>query len=136
MKKVFSKIKKKKLLHIIFNNSKKNSRINISPEKEFLQACFLPMKKNQQIKPHAHFWKKNLNKRRIVQEVWVVMAGKAQITLYDLDNKVILRKVLNTGDFSITFEGAHKIMSLSNKTIVYEFKTGPYEGKKKDLKYL
>jgi len=27
-------------------------------------------------------------------------------------------------------------MSLSNKTIVYEFKTGPYEGKKKDLKYL
>ena len=49
-------------------------------------------------------------------------------------NKVILRKVLNTGDFSITFEGAHKIVSFSNKTIVYEFKTGPYEGKKKRFK--
>ena len=96
----------------------------------------MPIKKGQEIKPHKHFWKKNLNKKKIVQEAWVVISGKAKIILYDLNNKVVLNQILYPGDFSVTFEGAHKIESVSNQTVVYEFKTGPYEGQKRDLKYL
>ena len=136
MKKIYSKIKKNKLLHIIFKKTKKKERINISPEKEFLQACYLPIKKNNFVKPHKHFWKKNLYKKRIVQEVWLVISGKVKVYLYDLNDKVILSKILSAGDFSITFEGAHRLVSLSNNTSIYEFKTGPYEGQKRDLKYL
>ena len=40
-----------------------------------------------------------------------------------------------TRRISITFEGGHKIDVLKNNTLIYEHKTGPYEGQKKDLLY-
>ena len=66
----------------------------------------------------------------------MIFSGKVRIYLYDLDEKLLLTKILKTGDFSITFSGAHKMVSLTNNTRIYEFKTGPYEGQKKDLIYL
>lgn len=136
MKKIYSKLNKKKLLHIIFERSNKKKRINISPKNEFLQACFIPLKKNENVKKHKHFWKDNKKKKKIVQEAWMVFSGKARIYLYDQDEKLLLSKILKSGDFLITFSGAHKLTSLSNNTKIYEFKTGPYEGQKKDLIYL
>jgi len=65
-----------------------------------------------------------------------VISGLAKITLYDLDDKYITYKILKPGDVSITFEGGHKLEVSKKNTIIYEFKTGPYEGQKKDLKYL
>ena len=138
MKKIFSKIKKKKLLHIIFDLPKKNkkiSRLNICEDKEFLQFCYLKMNKNTKFLPHKHFWKKNLQKKRIVQESWLVIKGLAKITLYDLNEKKLTSKILKPGELSITFEGGHRLEILKNNTVIYEFKTGPYEGKKKDLVY-
>ena len=136
MKKIYSKNNKKKLLHIIFNKTNKKKRINISPVNEFLQACYIPLKKNEHVKKHKHFWKINKKKRRIVQEAWLIFSGKVKVYFYDLDEKLLLTQILNSGDFSITFAGAHKIISLSDNTKIYEFKTGPYEGQKKDLIYL
>ena len=136
MKNIYSKIKKKKLLHILFSPSTKNQRINISPDSEFLQLCYLNLDNKKKFLAHKHFWKKNIEKKRIVQESWVVISGLAKITLYDLDDKYITYKILKPGDVSITFEGGHKLEVLKKNTIIYEFKTGPYEGQKKDLKYL
>lgn len=135
MKKIFSKINKKKLLHIIFSPKKNIQRINISPEKEFLQAGLLNMKKGKKILPHKHFWKKNFQKKRIVQESWIVISGQAKVYLYDINDKLLTSKILKPGDISITFEGGHKMDILKNNTRIYEFKTGPYEGPKKDLRY-
>ena len=132
MKKIFSKINKKKLLHIIFSPKKNIQRINISPEKEFLQAGLLNMKKGKKILPHKHFWKKNFQKKRIVQESWIVISGQAKVYLYDINDKLLTSKILKPGDISITFEGGHKMDILKNNTRIYEFKTGPYEGPKKD----
>lgn len=136
MKNIYSKIKKKKLLHILFSPSTKNQRINISPDNEFLQLCYLNLDIKKKFHAHKHFWKKNIEKKRIVQESWVVISGLAKITLYDIDDKYITYKILKPGDVSITFEGGHKLEVLRKNTIIYEFKTGPYEGQKKDLKYL
>jgi len=135
VKKIFSKINKKKLLHIIFSPKKNIQRINISPEKEFLQAGLLNMKKGKKILPHKHFWKKNFQKKRIVQESWIVISGQAKVYLYDINDKLLTSKILKPGDISITFEGGHKMDILKNNTRIYEFKTGPYEGPKKDLRY-
>ena len=135
MKKIFSKINKKKLLHIIFSPKKNIQRINISPEKEFLQAGLLNMRKGKKILPHKHFWKKNFQKKRIVQESWIVISGQAKVYLYDINDKFLTSKILKPGDISITFEGGHKMDILKNNTRIYEFKTGPYEGPKKDLRY-
>ena len=136
MKKIFSKVKKNKLLHIIFSPSNKNERINVSKENEFLQFCYLNLNKDSKFLPHKHFWKKNKKKKIIVQESWLVIKGSAKVTLYDLNDEILNTKILKPGDISITYEGGHKIDILKNNTIIYEHKTGPYEGQKKDLIYL
>tara|TARA_B100001173_G_scaffold266525_1_gene242085 strand:- start:733 stop:1149 length:417 start_codon:yes stop_codon:yes gene_type:complete len=136
VKKIYSKIKKKKLLHIIFSPTKKNQRINISPENEFMQLCYLNLNKNNKFIPHKHFWKKNKQSRRIVQESWLLIKGSAKVQLYDLDDKILTSKTLKPGDVAITFAGGHKLNVLKNNTIIYEHKNGPYEGQKKDLIYL
>ena len=59
MKKIYSKLKQKKLLHIIFSPTNKNQRINISPENEFMQLCYLNLNKDKKFLPHKHFWKIN-----------------------------------------------------------------------------
>ena len=129
MKKIYSRIKKDKLLHIIFSPSKKNERVNVSQENHFLQFCYLNLNKDSKFLPHKHFWKPNKQKKRIVQESWLVIKGSIKVTLYDLNDKVLTTKILKPGDLSITFEGGHKIDVLKHKT-------GPYEGKKKDLLYI
>jgi len=65
----------------------------------------------------------------------LVIKGSVKVTLYDLNDKILSTKILKPGDVSITFEGGHKIDVLKNNTIIYEHKTGPYEGQKKDLVY-
>ena len=136
MKKIYSKLKKKKLLHIIFSPTTKNQRINISPENEFMQLCYLNLNKDKKFLPHKHFWKKNKQKKRIVQESWTLIKGSAKVSFYDLNDKFLASKTLKPGDISITFEGGHKLEILKNNTVIYEHKNGPYEGQKKDLKYL
>ena len=136
MKKIYSKIKKKKLLHIIFSPSKKNQRINISPESEYMQLCYLNLNKNNKFLAHKHFWKINNQKKRIVQESWLLIKGSVKVHLYDINDKFLTSKTLKPGDVSITFEGGHKLEVLKNNTMIYEHKTGPYEGQKNDLKYL
>ena len=136
MKKIYSKLNKKKLLHVVFRPTKKNQRINISPENEFMQVCYLNLNKDEKFYPHKHFWKKNKTNKRIVQESWLVIKGLAKVTFFDLNDKILTSTVLKPGDLSITFEGGHKIDILKNNTIIYEHKNGPYEGQKKDLIYL
>jgi len=136
VKKFYSKINKKKLLHIIFSPKKKNQRINISPEDEFMQLCYLNLNKDKKFLPHKHFWKKNKQNKRIVQESWLLMKGSAQVHLYDIDDKFLTSKILKPGDVAITYAGGHKLDVLKNNTIIYEHKNGPYEGQKNDLVYL
>ena len=134
MIRIYSKLKKKKLLHIIYKPNKKK-RFNITPENEFLQFSSLNLNKSDNLKAHKHFWKKNKLKKRIVQESWLVIKGMIRVTLFDLNNQILSRRILKPGEISITFEGGHKIDVLKNNTLIYEHKTGPYEGQKKDLLY-
>ena len=136
MKKIYSKINKNKLLHIVFKPTQKNQRINISPENELLQLCYLNLNKDKNFLPHKHFWKANKQKKRIVQESWLLIKGSAKVYLYDTDDKFITSAILKPGYIAITFAGGHKLDILKNNTIIYEHKNGPYEGQKKDLIYL
>ena len=100
-----------------------------------MQFCYLNLNKDSNFLPHKHFWKPNKQKKRIVQESWLVIKGLAKVTLYDLNDKILFTKILKPGEISITYEGGHKIDILKNNTIIYEHKNGPYEGQKKDLVY-
>ena len=136
MKKIYSKVKKEKLLHIVLSPNLKTKTINITDPKESLQLSFFNFKKDKVIERHKHLFKKKIPKRVKTQESWVVISGLAQVSYYDLDNKILLKKTLKAGDVSITFEGSHKLKILKNDTRIYEFKNGPYEGTVNDLKYL
>ena len=136
MKKIYSKIKKNKILHIFFRPTKKNLRINISDETQFLQLCYLNYDKTKIFKGHKHFWKKHKKNKVIVQESWFLIKGSARVYYYDLDDGFITSKTLKPGDITITYAGGHKLKILKDDTSIYEHKTGPYEGQKKDLIYL
>ena len=92
--------------------------------------------KDNNFPSHKHFWKKNRQKKRIVQESWLVIKGLVKVTFFDVNDKVLTTTILKPGDLSVTFEGGHKIDILKNNTLIYEHKNGPYEGQKKDLLYL
>ena len=44
--------------------------------------------------------------------------------------------VIRQGDCSMTFEGGHTYTILEDDTVVYEYKTGPYEGQANDKVFL
>mgnify|MGYP003674399210 FL=1 len=57
--------------------------------------------------------------------------------MYDIDNTTILATpILEAGDASFTLYGGHTYEILEENTIVYEYKTGPYEGQELDKRFL
>ena len=66
----------------------------------------------------------------------MVIKGSVKCHLYDLDDELIEEVVINQGDCSMTFEGGHTYTILEEDTVVYEYKTGPYQGQKMDKVFL
>ena len=136
MLKYYSKIDPKKLLHIVVRKEDlKPGRKDIIPEKHFIQCSHLNMEKGKTFKPHKHIFK---NRRRnvIAQESWIVIQGKVKCIFYDLDDTILVEPILEQGDASFTLEGGHNYEILENGTLVYEYKTGPYEGQALDKTFI
>ena len=136
MKNYYSKIEKDKLLHIIYRVKDFDHRTDIVPPNNFIQCASLKLQKGKTFKPHRHIKKERLYKEQIAQESWVVIKGSVKCILYDLDDTIIGTPILNAGDASFTLEGGHTYEILENDTIVYEYKTGPYEGQIFDKEFL
>ena len=136
MIKYYSKIDPKKLLHIVVRKEDlKPGRKDIVPEEHFIQCSHLNMEKGKTFKPHKHIFK---NRRRnvIAQESWIVIQGKVKCIFYDLDDTILVEPILEQGDASFTLEGGHNYEILENNTLVYEYKTGPYEGQALDKTFI
>jgi cupin fold WbuC family metalloprotein len=135
MKKIFSRQEPEILLHLVNRMEEINDRTDICPQEEFLQLASLKMEKGKTFRPHKHIFKQG-EEKVISQESWVVIAGKVKAMFYDLDNKLIESLILHPGDCSVTFRGGHNYEILEDKTIVYEFKTGPYKGQRLDKEFI
>ena len=136
MEKIYSKIKSDKLLHIVVRKDDlKAGRTEVVSEEHFIQCALLNMEKNKTFKPHKHIWKKR-TRNVIAQESWVVIQGKVKCTFFDIDDTIIAEPILEPGDASFTLEGGHTYTILEDNTLVYEYKTGPYEGQKLDKVFL
>jgi hypothetical protein len=140
MIKVYSKLKKKKLLHIISNKNyfsrMKSPRLDISSKEQFIQVATLLLSKNQTFLAHRHIWKVPRFKKTIAQESWIILEGKVRMYAYDIDGSFIKSFLLKNGNFSITYEGGHNYKALTKNTKVIEYKTGPYEGVKRDKVFI
>ena len=136
MIKIYSKVEPEKLLHIIVRKEDLTpGRVEVVSEEHFIQCALLNMEEGKTFKPHKHIWK-NRTRDVIAQESWVVIQGKVRCTFYDLDNEILVEPILGPGDASFTLEGGHTYTILEDNTLVYEYKTGPYEGQKLDKLFI
>tara|TARA_R110000796_G_C14557154_1_gene434459 strand:+ start:213 stop:623 length:411 start_codon:yes stop_codon:yes gene_type:complete len=136
MEKIYSKIKPELLLHMIVRKPEIEGRTNIVDDKEFIQCATLRMDKGTTFKPHKHIIKERTHKEQIAQESWVVIKGRVKCIFYDIDDTIIKTPILGEGDSSFTLHGGHTYEILEDDTIVYEYKTGPYEGQELDKTFI
>jgi len=132
----FSKVDPSKLLHVVVRKEDLTpGRVEVVPEDNFIQCALLNMEKGKTFKPHRHIFKER-TRNVIAQESWIVVQGSVKCTFYDLDNSILVEPILNPGDASFTLEGGHTYTILEDNTLVYEYKTGPYEGQALDKIFL
>jgi len=136
MEKIYSKVEPNKLLHMVNRLSDIEGRTNLIPEDNFIQCASLKMEKGQTFPPHKHIIKNRHYPNQISQESWIVIKGKVKCIFYDIDNTIIATPILKEGDASFTLYGGHTYEILDEDTIVYEYKTGPYEGQNLDKKFI
>lgn len=135
MERIYSKVDRR-LLHVINRLSEIKNRTEIIPEDNFIQCAALKMEKNKTFPPHKHIEKDRHYSNQIAQESWVVIQGSVKCIFYDIDNTKIAEPILYPGDASFTLYGGHTYEILEEDTIVYEYKTGPYEGQKLDKTFI
>ena len=132
----YSKIEPNKLLHVVVRKEDlKPGRKDIIPEEHFIQCSHLNMEKGKTFRPHKHIFK-NRTRDVIAQESWIIIQGKVKCIFYDLDDTILVEPILNPGDASFTLEGGHNYEILEDNTLVYEYKTGPYEGQALDKTFI
>jgi cupin fold WbuC family metalloprotein len=136
MEHIYSKVEKGKLLHIINRLSEIEGRQEIVPENNFIQCATIKMPKDKTFKPHKHIEKHRTYEKQIAQESWLVIKGSVKCIFYDIDDTIIAEPILYPGDASFTLCGAHTYLILEEDTIVYEYKTGPYEGQLLDKMFI
>ena len=134
--KYYSNVKEGLLLHVVNRLEDIEGRADIIPETNFIQCATLRMEKGKTFKPHKHIKKERTYKEQIAQESWIVIRGAVKCIFYDIDDTVLATPVLREGDASFTLEGGHTYEILEDNTIVYEYKTRPYEGKHLDKRFL
>lgn len=136
MKKIYSKVKPDKLLHFIRRKEEAiTQREDLVEPNNFIQCSQLKLNAGQTFKPHKHIWKSR-TMDVIAQESWIVIQGSVECHFYDIDDSLLEKATLNIGDASFTLEGGHNYLILEDNTIVYEYKTGPYEGIELDKTFL
>ena len=136
MEKIYSKVDSGKLLHIINRIYDIENRTEIVPEDNFIQCATLRMERGKTFPPHKHITKSRTYDSQIAQESWIVIKGSVKCIFYDIDDTIIATPILRAGDASFTLYGGHTYEILEEDTIVYEYKTGPYEGQKLDKTFL
>lgn len=136
MEQIYSKIENGKLLHVINRLDEISNRSEVVPENNFIQCATLKMENGKTFRPHKHIIKDRHHIEQIAQESWVVIKGRVKCILYDIDDSIIATPILEPGDASFTLYGGHTYEILEDDTIVYEYKTGPYEGQKLDKTFI
>jgi hypothetical protein len=136
MEKIYSKVETNKLLHIINRLDEINGRTEVVSENNFIQCATLKMENGKTFPPHKHILKDRHYPEQIAQESWIVIKGSVRCILYDIDDQIIATPILYPGDASFTLYGGHTYEILEDNTIVYEYKTGPYEGQSLDKKFI
>jgi cupin fold WbuC family metalloprotein len=133
---IYSKVNPEKLLHRINRFEEITSRTDVCDDHQFIQLATLKMEAGKTFRPHQHIWKPTPVEQIIAQESWVVIQGSVEVSFFDTDGVLLEKQIIRRGDCSLTFEGGHTYLILEDDTVVYEYKTGPYQGQALDKVFL
>jgi cupin fold WbuC family metalloprotein len=123
------------VLHVVFRKEDfKNGRVDILNPDNFLQCSALSLKEGKTFRPHKHNFR-NRTLDMVAQESFVVISGSVMCVFYDIDDKILETVRLNPGDASFTLKGGHTYRILED-SLIYEMKTGPYEGQQIDKTFI
>jgi len=136
MEQIYSRVDPGVLCHLVNRLSDITDRTNVSTDDQFLQLATLRMNEGHTFRAHQHIWRSTPVDQIIAQESWVVIQGRVQVFFYDTDGKLLTTTELAPGDASMTFQGGHNYLILEDDTVVYEYKTGPYQGQALDKVFL
>ena len=135
MKRVYSKVDKDLLvLSLIRKNDITYKRQDLSPDNEFLQVSAKKITTKDFFRVHKHLSCEKF--ANTTQESWVILDGSVVAKVYDIDNSLLYEDVLYSGDCIVLFAGAHSLECMTDDTLLYEFKNGPYFGPDKDKKFI
>jgi len=137
---IYSKVDPNRILHMVKRLTEIEEdgvgRVDVVHEDNFIQCSALNMNEGKTFKPHKHIHKNRTYENQIAQESWVVIRGSVKCIFYDLDDTILAEPILKPGDASFTLGGGHNYLILEDDTIVYEYKTGPYEGQEFDKTFI
>jgi len=139
MENIYSKIHPEILLHTTFRMSdvgEVENRVDITDVKEYLQCVLMKIEKNKEFAAHTHIKKTKVFPEFQVQECFIVVLGSVLITVFDIDNTLLDTVILRAGDLAILLEGGHSLRTGKEGAVMYEIKTGPYEGQVNDKKHI
>jgi hypothetical protein len=140
VEKFYSRVEPGLLLHQIHRltevDERESQRVDLVDADNFIQCSSLKMAKGVTFRPHKHLKKTRTFSNHKAQESWICIRGVVQCIFYDIDDTVLAEPLIYPGDASFTLHGGHNYMALSEDTIVYEYKTGPYEGQAIDKEFV
>jgi len=134
IKNIYSLKNPRKILNIIYHQEIKKGaltkveRTTITESKNYLQAMHIKLPTGTEIAPHKHIIIKRKTTR--THEGLIVLEGSIELTIFDIDKKLVRKEILTKGDFTILINGGHSLKVLKHAS-VFEFKNGPYLGKDK-----
>lgn len=114
----------------------KINRIDFSKPEEFLQGALLNIPENHSFRPHVHLERHRTLPNLRAQEAWVVIRGEVMVDYYSEKGSLLLTEKLGAGDATISFRGGHGYRTLTSDALIYEFKSGPYEGLEIDKSFI
>jgi hypothetical protein len=107
-------------------------RVDLSAPSEFLQGAVINIPPHHTFRAHKHLERERAFSNLRAQESWVVIAGAVEVDYYSESGVLLQSACLGAGDASISYRGGHGYRTLDRRTLVYEFKSGPYEGQSID----
>jgi len=135
MKQIYSKVNTDKIIaSIIKLENITDYRTDLSPENEYIQVSARSIKKGVKVPAHTHLpIDRHTN---ITQETWIIISGKIELELFDLDNSFICKKIIEAGGSVTLYRGGHSLKVKEQNTVMYEIKNGPYFGIEFDKKLI
>ena len=105
-------------------------RLDLSDPKEALQVSGRCLSAGIFVPAHRHY--PMIRETNITSEAWVIFSGKVECEIYDVDDQKLESKILTSGDCIVLFRGGHSLKVIDEKTVMLEFKNGPYFGEDRD----